>query len=85
VQVYGPPREPRFLNASSLYQPETLERSLHHDGSGPEPGIKDDEDRWDTRPHAARLVPVDVEVLAIWATLIDEPGRRRSRRGCCGR
>jgi len=75
VQVYGPRREqPAFLNATSLYEPQTLERSLRHDGSGPEPGIKDDEDRWDTRPHAARLVPVDESVLATWAALIDEPG-----------
>lgn len=74
VQIYGPPRDPSFLNASSLYRPETLDRSLRHDGSGPEPGIKDDEDRWDVRPHAARLVPVDADVLATWAALIDEPG-----------
>lgn len=75
VNVYGMWRaEPHFLNASSLYQPDTLDRSLSHDGSGPEPGIKSDDDRWDTRPHAARLVPVDGDVLRSWSALIDEPG-----------
>ncbi|MDQ2707911.1 MAG: class I SAM-dependent DNA methyltransferase [Actinomycetota bacterium] len=74
VHIYGSAQEPHFLKASHLYQPETIERSLRHDGSGSEPGIKDDDDRWDTRPHAARLVPVDTEVLATWAALIDEPG-----------
>ena len=74
VQVYGAPRDPVFRNASSLYHPDTLERSLQHDGTGPEPGIKDDDDRWDVRPHAARIVSVDEHVLATWAALIDEPG-----------
>jgi len=74
VNVYGAELAPRFLNASSLYDPATLERSLRHDGSGPEPGIKDDEDRWDVRPHAHRIVRVDDVVLAHWAALVDEPG-----------
>ena len=47
--------------------------------AGPEPGIKDDEDQWDTRRHAARLMPVDAGVLATWAKLIDDPGPPLSR------
>src|SRR5690606_20774729 len=40
VHVYGvAQREPRFLMASSLYHPDTVARSLQHDGSGPEPGL----------------------------------------------
>lgn len=74
VHVYGAPRAPRFLNAASLYHPDTIDRSLHHDGSGPEPGIKDDADQWDTRPHRSRIVHVDEVVLAHWAALIDPPG-----------
>ncbi|MCE3554514.1 restriction endonuclease subunit M [Pseudonocardia sp. RS11V-5] len=74
VQIYGPPREPRFLNASSLYHPDTLERSLRHKGEGDEPGIKDADDRWDTRPHSARIIEVDRTTLATWADLIDPPG-----------
>ncbi|WP_205346994.1 Eco57I restriction-modification methylase domain-containing protein [Pseudonocardia broussonetiae] len=74
LHVYAAPGDPDFLNAAALYVPETIDRSFHHDGSGPEPGIKDDEDRWDARPHAARLVSVNCEVLATWAALIEEPG-----------
>ncbi len=74
VSVYGQPREPSFLNASSLFQPSVADRSLDHDGSGPEPGIRDEDDNWDTRPHAGRIVRVDESVLANWAALIDEPG-----------
>ena len=65
---------------SSLYRPETLDAvAACTTAVGPEPGIKDDEDRWDTRPHAARLVPVDEQVLATWAALIDEPGTPPAR------
>ena len=74
VSVYGQPREPSFLNASSLFHPSVADRSLDHDGTGPEPGIRDEDDRWDTRPHASRIVRVDETVLKNWAALIDESG-----------
>ena len=74
VHIYGAERNPRFLNASSIFQPETVNRSLQHDGSGVEPGVRDDEDNWDTRPHRGRIVHVNEAVLAHWAALIDEPG-----------
>ncbi|GAA4785578.1 class I SAM-dependent DNA methyltransferase [Actinomycetospora chlora] len=74
VHIYGQALEPHFSQASLLFDPMTLARSLQHDGTGPEPGLKDDEDRWDTRPHANRILTVDVETLATWADIIDEPG-----------
>jgi len=74
ISVYGQAREPSFLNASSLFHPSAADRSLDHDGTGPEPGIRDEEDRWDVRPHAGRIVRVDESVLANWAALIDEEG-----------
>jgi hypothetical protein len=74
VHIYGDVRSPGFLNMSSLYLPETVDRSLTHDGSGVDPGIKDDLDQWDIRPHNSRVVEVDEAVLARWAALVDEPG-----------
>lgn len=74
VHVYGCTHEASFMNAASLYEPATVDRSLVHDGSGIEPGIKGDDDRWDTRPHAHRIVHVDEAVLSNWAALVDEPG-----------
>jgi len=74
ISVYGQPREPSFLNASSLFHPSVADRSLGHDGTGPESGIRDEDDRWDTRPHAGRIVRVDESVLANWAALINESG-----------
>lgn len=74
VSVYGIPREPNFLNAASIFQPSTIDRSLTHDGTGPEPGVRDDNDNWDTTPHSSRVVQVDSVVLTNWAALIDKKG-----------
>ena len=52
VHVYGQLAENvHFLMASSLYHPDTVERSLRHDGSGDEPGLKDP--RWQLGPAPA--------------------------------
>lgn len=72
VNVYGAERESiRFLHAVSLYHPDMISRSLVHDGSGAEPGIKDDEGKWDQRPHASRLIAVDETVLKTWHAVLE--------------
>ncbi|MFZ2528451.1 MAG: hypothetical protein WAX14_12475, partial [Rhodococcus sp. (in: high G+C Gram-positive bacteria)] len=63
MSVYGAAHGPRFLQAASLYHPVTVVRSLEHDGSGAEPGIKDLDGNWDLRPHASRIVTVTPETL----------------------
>ncbi|MDS1116643.1 class I SAM-dependent DNA methyltransferase [Gordonia westfalica] len=75
VHIYGDARpEPQFIQASSLFHPDTVVRSLSHDGSGPEPGLKDAYGQWNTTPHQSRVVQVDRQTLTTWAALIDEPG-----------
>lgn len=74
VHIYGYDARVRFLQATSLYHPDTVDRSFHHDGSGSAPGVKDEDGRWDLRPHAQRIVEVTESELATWAALIDEPG-----------
>lgn len=75
VHVYSSRRStPSFLMAASLYHPDTVERSLRHDGNGPEPGLKDDDGAWDLRPHKRRILRVDEKLLSVWARLLDEPG-----------
>ncbi|MEH0108889.1 DNA methyltransferase [Tersicoccus sp. MR15.9] len=75
VHVYGRRRVvPSFKMAASLYHPDTVARSLVHDGSGEVPGLKDDEGNWDQRPHSDRIIDVDETVLAVWADILDEPG-----------
>lgn len=73
VHVYGPTREPSFFTAASLYHPDTVVRSLAHDGSGQEPGIKDPDGNWDLRPHRSRIIKVTDEVLATWKDVLESP------------
>jgi hypothetical protein len=73
IHVYGCARDPLFLTASSLYHPETMVHSLVHDGSGPEPGLKNPEGRWDLRPHRNRIIDVTDDVLATWKGVLESP------------
>lgn len=74
VHVYSSPQSPNFITASSLYHPTTVEGSLRHDGTGDAPGIKNDENKWDLRPHRDRIVRVDGDMLKTWASILEEPG-----------
>lgn len=75
VNIYGRSvKDVRFLQAAWIYAPAVIDRSLRHDGTGDVPGVRDDDDRWDMRPHRERIVVVDERVLADWAAVIDEPG-----------
>jgi hypothetical protein len=82
ITVHGSrQRRPSFTQASWLYHPDTAARSLLHDGSGPEPGLKDDEGRWDVRPHRSRITRVTDETLRAWhATMETEDGPIRQTR-----
>jgi hypothetical protein len=73
VNVYGPPGEVSFEQASNLLMPGTLDRSISHDGQGELPGILLVGGGWDLRPHSARVIRVNQEVLSTWASLLDEP------------
>ncbi|WP_425307418.1 DNA methyltransferase [Ammonicoccus fulvus] len=82
INVYGSPRPfASFEQASSLYHPETVERSRRHSGTGPSPGLKDDEGGWDLRPHLDRIVTVTDDLLKTWRNILEEPQTavRRSR------
>ena len=75
IHVYGPASdETGFLMASSLYHPDTVERSLRHDGSGEEPGFKDPDGKWDLRPHRGRIVHVTDATLQTWHAIMEEAG-----------
>jgi hypothetical protein len=74
IHVYGAEgRHVRFTHAACLYHPQTVDRSYQHDGSGPLPGLKDDNDDWDIRPHRERLIEVHDDVLRHWKDLLEEP------------
>ncbi|ANZ25841.1 restriction endonuclease subunit M [Rhodococcus sp. WB1] len=75
LHTYGRAKKsPDFIQASNIFHPETVIRSLHHDGSGLAPGIKDYEGNWDRTAHRDRIVRVTGPVIQNWAALVDEPG-----------
>ena len=66
VHVYGAKlKNPHFAMASRMYHPTTAAESIHHDGSGDLPGIKDPNYNWDLRPHRDRIQIVDEHTLKV--------------------
>lgn len=75
IHVYGERQEqPSFRSAASLYHPRTVVDSFNHDGTGNLPGFKDDDGKWDLRPHRDRIITVDENTLKVWNSIIEEPG-----------
>ena len=72
VHIYGAAGPTAFIQVSSLFHPDTVDRSLEHDGSGLLPGVQYEAGGWDLRPHAERVVEVTEDVLADAAKLFDE-------------
>ncbi|MEV4620514.1 class I SAM-dependent DNA methyltransferase [Asanoa sp. NPDC049573] len=67
ITVHGSRQgQPSFTQATWLYHPDTAARSLAHDGSGPEPRLKDEDGRWDLRPHRSRITKVTEATLRAW-------------------
>ena len=72
IHIYGHLTDKiHFLMASSLYHPDTVERSLRHDGSGEEPGLKDPDGNWDLRPHNKRIIGVTDATLQTWHAVLE--------------
>jgi len=72
LHIYGRSRDISFKQASNLYHPRTVIGSLAHQGLGDEPGLKDDEGKWDLRPHAARIVTVSIDTLRTWHEFLED-------------
>lgn len=75
INVYGPQKSsPEFIQLANLFEPAMVDACFQHDGSGPLPGIKTEDDRWNTSGHRKRLVPVSGEELSLFARLYDDAG-----------
>ena len=74
VNVYARPAPPSFLHIANLFGPGTIDACFRHDGYGPVPGIKNDQNEWEESGHHNRILAVDERTLALFATLYDEPG-----------
>jgi hypothetical protein len=62
-----------FDNIANLFHPTTIDTSYHRD-TGSVPGIKDEENNWNTIGHQSRIVKVNESRLMLFAELYDEAG-----------
>ena len=75
INVYGKLVTSRaFIHISNLYMTGTVDSCFVQDGDGPVPGLKSNENRWNTAGHPHRIIEVDEDTLSVLATLYDEPG-----------
>ena len=72
VHVYGASRGVGFEMATSLYHPDTVIRSMSHDGTGEEPGLKGPDGKWDLRPHRNRITTVTEVALRTWHAVLED-------------
>ncbi|MGF1236310.1 hypothetical protein ACQSME_03475 [Streptomyces sp. 2-6] len=72
VHVYGRQQDISFDHLSWLVSTDALRLSAEHDGSGEVPGVRYRNGEFDERPHRARVVRVDTDLLAVWQRLLDE-------------
>ncbi|MFV2197730.1 Eco57I restriction-modification methylase domain-containing protein [Nocardiopsis sp. LOL_012] len=74
LHVYGTARKVRFTSLNWIFSPSVVVPSLEHDGFGDVPGTRV-EGRWDLRPHLARLIEIDEDLLSTWGRVVNDDGR----------
>ena len=76
INIYdGSPGNVRFQNISNIFTPQTIAQCLSHQRpDDPVPGIKNDEGKWETRPHCHRVVMITEEELDVFSKLLEEEG-----------
>jgi hypothetical protein len=76
LNIYGYYRKNiEFRHISNLYHPSTVSASLVHNKPHEQvPGIKADNNRWNTKPHCHRVITITEEELSLFARLLDEAG-----------
>ena len=63
-----------FRSMCNLFHPQTVSRSIVHDGGGEVPGIRDEDGGWELRGHRNRVVKINDERLTLFASLYDKEG-----------
>ncbi len=61
-----------FRHMSNLFHPKTISQSISHtDQCAPVPGIKTDDNDWNTTPHQNRVVDVGEDEIALFSSLLE--------------
>lgn len=74
VNVFGSVSSPKIAHIANLFTTTTVDDSFEHHGLGPVPGIKDDNNKWNTEGHRDRIIHVTADELALFAQLYDDEG-----------
>jgi hypothetical protein len=74
INIYsGEPTNIAFTHMANLFHPRTISQSLaalnEHE---PIPGIKDDDNRWNTRPHPHRVLYLSLSDLVVFSNLLED-------------
>lgn len=73
VNIYSQIREnPCFISMSNLYSPLTIYESEQHAGGGTIPGLKNEDNKWETQGHQRRIIKVKTSELELFSKLYDE-------------
>jgi hypothetical protein len=71
LNIYRNATNSTFDTIANLFDVSTIEQCYDNSISGPVPGIKDENDKWNVKGHPERLVRVGKRELAIFAKLFD--------------
>jgi hypothetical protein len=79
INIYQKPKNldesiVRFVHVANLYSAKTVAECLESSPNSLIPGIKNDEGKWNTAGHPARIISVELEMLKLFATLYDPEG-----------
>jgi len=73
INIYGDLNKTiHFKSIANLYSPITAYKSLKHDGHGPVPGIKTNDNKWELSGHSHRVIPTTEEDLQTYADLYND-------------
>jgi hypothetical protein len=64
----------RFVHIANIFSPKTISECFESSGKNLIPGIKDDQGKWETQGHPARIISIDLNTLQLFATLYDSEG-----------
>ena len=76
INIYQKPSQEycsttRFVHIANLFSPKTVFECFESTGHLEVPGIKSDNGKWETAGHPFRIVSIDLETLALFASLYD--------------
>lgn len=72
LNVYGGPLTVSFDTISNLYDAKSIVECYEGDTSAAIPGIKDENDEWNTKGHPNRIIKVTKKELVLFSELFDE-------------